>query len=376
VTRRLVLLGGGHAHLFVLEGLAKRPLRGVETTLISLDPRQAYSGMVPGMIGGRYQLDELSFDLPAICRRAGATFLQGGVTRLIPAERRVVLNIGLSLVYDLVSIATGSTVEGGDLPGVVEHALRVKPIGRAVEIVPALERAARVTREPAVVVVGGGAGGVEMALAARARLRMLGRADASVTLIESEARLFGGRMPAAEGTVTRALAANRVTLRLGAKVTEVLADTVRLEPPAPSLPANVTIWAAGAAAAALSRESGLAMDDRGFVLVDDRLRSVSNAAVFAAGDAATLERYPGTPKAGVYAVREGPVLWHNLQAAARGDTPGLRYDPQPRFLALLNTGDGRAILSYGRVSAWGHWAMMVKDRIDRSFMRRFHRLQR
>jgi selenide,water dikinase len=215
-----------------------------------------------------------------------------------------------------------------------------------------------------------------MALAARARLRMLGRADASVTLIESEARLFGGRMPAAEGTVTRALAANRVTLRLGAKVTEVLADTVRLEPPAPSLPANVTIWAAGAAAAALSRESGLAMDDRGFVLVDDRLRSVSNAAVFAAGDAATLERYPGTPKAGVYAVREGPVLWHNLQAAARGDTPGLRYHPQPRFLALLNTGDGRAILSYGRVSAWGRWAMMVKDRIDRSFMRRFHRLQR
>ncbi|MGH7515970.1 MAG: FAD-dependent oxidoreductase [Gemmatimonadales bacterium] len=376
MTGRLVLLGAGHAHLFVLEGLAKRPLRGVETTLISLDARQAYSGMVPGMIGGRYELDELSFDLPAICRRAGVTFLQGGATRLIPVERRVVLDAGTSLVYDLLSITTGSTVEGGDLPGVAEHALCVKPIGRAVEIVPALERAARLTREAAVIVVGGGAAGVEMALAARARLRMLGRVDASVTLIESEARLFGGRTPAAEGPVTRALAANRVTLRLGAKVSEVLADAVRLEPPARALPANVTIWAAGAAAAALLRDSGLALDERGFLLVDDRLRSVSDAAVFAAGDAATLERYPGTPKAGVYAVREGPVLWENLQAAARGDPPGVRYRPQPRFLALLNTGDGRAIVSYGRVSAWGRWAMTVKDRIDRSFMRRFHRLQR
>jgi NADH dehydrogenase FAD-containing subunit len=109
--------------------------------------------------------------------------------------------------------------------------------------------------------------------------------------------------------------------------------------------------------------------------VNDHLQSVSDPAVFAAGDAATLARFPGTPKAGVYAVREGPILWASLRAALNGARFSARYKPQPRFLALLNTGDGRAILSYGRLALWGRAWMALKDRIDRGFMRRFQRLE-
>jgi len=374
VTRRLVLLGGGHAHLFVLAGLATRPPRGVETTLISLDQRQAYSGMVPGMIGGRYQLPELSFDLPAISRRAGVAFIHAEVVQFAPAERRVVLAGGRSVEYDVLSVATGSTVEGGDLPGVAAHAYRVKPIGRALEIVAALERAAAMTADPAVVVVGGGAAGIEVALGARARLRRLGRLGATVTVVESEPRLLGGRMPAAERAATRALTANGVTVRLGSRVAAVLPDAVQLGSGS-TLPAHVTIWSTGAAAPLLLRESGLALDPRGFLLVDDRLRTVADPAVFAAGDAATLEHRPGTPKAGVYAVREGPVLWQNLVAAVAGGAPPMVYRPQPRFLAILNTGDGRAIVSYGPAATWSGWGMTLKDRIDRRFMRRFQALE-
>ncbi|MGH7631822.1 MAG: FAD-dependent oxidoreductase, partial [Gemmatimonadales bacterium] len=290
------------------------------------------------------------------------------------AERGVVLEDGGSLGYDLLSIATGASAEGADLPGVAEHALRVKPISQAVEIVRALERAARASG-PAVVVVGGGAAGIELALAARARLRQLDRPAAGVTVIESGPRLLGGRMAVAERAVARALAANRVAVRLGSKVAAVAADALHLDTGA-ALPADLVIWATGAAPPPLLRKSGLRVDARGFLLVDDRLRSVSDPAVFATGDAATLEDYPDTPKAGVYAVREGPVLWRNLAAAARGVALVTRYRPQPRFLALLNTGDGRAVVSYAAAATWSTWGMQLKDWIDRRFVRRFQALER
>jgi pyridine nucleotide-disulfide oxidoreductase family protein len=368
---RLVLLGGGHAHLFVLEGLARLPLKGVDATLISLDGRQAYSGMVPGMIGGQYQPSQLSFDLSAISRRAGVTFLREEAVELAPEKRQVRLASGRAIEYDILSVAIGSTIEGGDLPGVAEHAYRVKPIGRAAEIVPALEQAA--AEAAAVVVVGGGAAGIEVALSARARLRRLGREEATVTLLESAPRLLGGRMPSAERCLVRALAANRVGVRLDCRVAAVLADAVRLES-GTTLPSHVTIWSTGAAAPPLLRRCGLPLDPRGFLLVDPQLRSVGDPAVFAAGDAATLARNPGTAKAGVYAVREGPVLWRNL-AAASGIARPRAYHPQQNFLAILNTGDGKAVLGYRGLATWSGWAMALKDRIDRGFIRRFQRLE-
>jgi selenide,water dikinase len=330
--------------------------------------------MVPGLIGGRYGLPELCFDLAAMCRRAGVSFIEREVVRLEPSHRRILLAGGASLEYDLLSVATGSTAEGGDLPGVAEHALRVKPIGRAVELVPALERAARLRDDPSIVVVGGGAAGVEVALAARARLRALGRHRSGVTLVEARAHLLGGHPPAAERVVGRALAANAVTVRLGRRVSSVASEAVRLES-GEELRADMVVWATGAAAPALLRDSGLPVDSRGFLLVTDRLESTADPAVFAAGDAASLAPYPATPKAGVYAVREGPVLARNLAAAAIGGGTAIAYRPQPRFLALLNTGDGRAVLSYGRVAVWASWAMQLKDWIDRGFMHRFQRLE-
>jgi selenide, water dikinase len=368
-----VLLGGGHSHLFVLEGLTRQRLPDVEITLVSLDRRHAYSGMVPGLIGGRYDVASLSFDLSAISRRAGVHFVQAAATAIDPENRRLSLADGQMLGYDVVSIAVGSTVQGEDLPGVAEFARRVKPIGRAVELVPALERVSAADRPPAVVVVGGGAAGVEVALGLRARLRRLGRSAAGVTLVESTDRLLGAHLPAAERLARRALAANGVAVLLGTPVDRVRADGIEIG--GRHVPAELVVWATGATATNLLRRSGLASDRRGFVLVNDHLQSVSHPEVFAAGDAASLARYPDTPKAGVYAVREGPVLWANLQAAVSGRTLPRRYRPQRRFLALLNTGDGRAIFSYGSVALWGRPWMALKDRIDRGVMRRFQRLQ-
>ncbi|HEX5387052.1 MAG TPA: FAD-dependent oxidoreductase [Gemmatimonadales bacterium] len=372
---RLVLLGGGHAHLFVLEGLARGLFGPVDATLVSPVRHQAYSGMVPGLIGGRYRTEELSFDLEATTARAGVTFVCSRARRILPAEREVELEDGRRIGYDLLSVATGSTVRGTDLPGVREHALVVKPIDRAEVIVPALEQAAAEHGSALrVVVVGGGAAGAEVALALRARLRTLSAAaSARVALLESGSEVVPDRAPAARRKVRRALALNGIELKLGAQVHAVDGRGATLADGS-TVPMHLLVWAAGAGPSDLLRASALETDARGFLLVDDRLRSLSDPRIFAAGDAATLAAYPATPKAGVYAVREGPVLRDNLAAACHGRDPSRSYSPQHRFLALFNTGDGRAILSYGPLALRARWAMRLKDRIDRRFMRRFQRL--
>ncbi len=371
---RLVLLGAGHAHLFVLEGIAQGAFTGAEVTLVSPIERQVYSGMIPGMLAGRYRPEELSFDLVAVARGAGVRYVSAAARRIRADTGEVELGGGAVLPYDVLSIATGSTVRGTDLPGVRSRALAIKPIDRALAIVPALAEALRADKHPPVVVAGGGAGGIELALAVRARLSLLAGPDTgTVTLLESAPDLFGGRLPSVERAVWRALARNRVALRCGAEVVAASERGVQLAD-GTEVPARVLVWAAGAAATDLLRTSGLALDEQGFPVVDERLRSISHQRIFAAGDAATLAHWPDTPKSGVYAVREGPVLCANLAAVCRGLDPPRMYRPQRRALALLNTGDGRAILSYGRLAASGRWVMALKDGIDRRFVGRFQKL--
>jgi selenide,water dikinase len=133
--------------------------------------------------------------------------------------------------------------------------------------------------------------------------------------------------------------------------------------------ADAIVWATSAAAAPWLAASGLGTDERGFVCVDDYLRSVSHPFVFAAGDCATLASHRH-PKSGLYAVRHGPPLATNLLAHAHGRRLQ-PYRPQPRGLALIGTGDRAAILSWGPLAAKGRWVWRWKERIDRAFVARY-----
>ncbi|MBA3344506.1 MAG: FAD-dependent oxidoreductase [Gemmatimonadales bacterium] len=372
---RLLLVGGGHAHLFVLEGLGRgRFPAGVQATLVAPERLHPYSGMVPGLIGGRYRPEEVVFDLETLARWAGARFVQGSAAGIDLTAEAIELESGERLPYDIVSFAVGAGPSGTSIPG-VGAAVPVKPIERTLKVGPELARAVEQVRgrQVEIVVVGGGAAGVEIAFNLRARHRLLSSAPARITIVDGHPHLLRDRSAATAKLARRALNESAIGLRLGSEVAEVRDGAVRLAG-GDELPADLTIWATGASAPALFSRAGLATDGDGFVLVDQTLRSVSHPAVFAAGDAATLKRYPDTPKAGVYAVRQGALLCDNLAAALRG-TPGSSraYRPQRRFLALLNTGDGSAILSYGPVALWARWAMVLKDRIDRRFMARFRR---
>lgn len=360
---RLLLVGGGHSHLFVLEAFARQPLVGVTLALVAPAPLATYSGMIPGVLAGHYPLRAAQIDLRRLAARAGATLVAARAVAIDPQRRTIALDDGRDLAYDLLSFDIGAHAAAVAPASPGAPLVPIKPIDAAVAAIATALAARPAARA---VVIGAGAGGCEVALALQARLR---RGGGRVALCDRAARPLPGFAAAAVRRTERALAAAGVAWHGEAAAAALEDDGVRLADGA-HLPAELIVTAAGVAAAPLFAAAGLAVDGRGFLLVDDALRCPAHPEIFAAGDCATMVSRPALPKAGVFAVRQGPVLAANLRAALTGAAPA-SYRPQTRTLALLNTADGRAILSYGVLAAQGRWVWRLKDAIDRRFVRRF-----
>jgi NADH dehydrogenase FAD-containing subunit len=351
--------------------MAQHPLSGVEVVVVSPEPMAPYSGMVPGWLAGLYRFDEIVIDFPALVSSAGAAaarWVQGEVHALDPARRQLTLTDGTMLDYDLLSLNVGSTLN----PPQAEHAqvLPLRPLAmlrRQYEPLLDRWRDDRASRPFVVTAVGGGAAGFEALLAVLQRLRRL-RPDRVVHggLLTRGSVLLPGLAPAARRAAQRALDRNGVTVQPGSAWCEPVDQS-----------SDVVLWATGAESQGWQRDparrGALAVDDDGFVQIDAQLRSVSHPQVFATGDCASWAG-AGLPKAGVHAVRMGPVLADNLRAALTAGGDFKQHRPQRQFLALLATGDGRAIASRGPFGAEGAWAWRWKDRIDRRFLQQFRTL--
>lgn len=373
--RRLLLVGGGHAHLEVLRRAAIRPIAGTEIVLVSPFPTHHYSSMVPGLLQRRYREAELAFDLRGLCAAAGARFVEDSATEVDGAGRHV-RTAGGGIDFEAASLDVGSDPAGLDVPGAREHAHTVRPITRAAALAAALDHlaAGRPGAGLPVCVVGGGAAGAEVAWAVHRRLAAAGQAP-RVALVERGAELLPEYAPAARDRATRLLEARGVRLLVGRDVAAVSPIAVTLAG-GEQVESRLTVWLTGAAPGELLRRSALAHDARGFVLVDPTLREAGGAPVWGAGDCVTPRDHPLTPKAGVYAVRQAPVLAANLRAFCEGRSPARRFVPQPHFLALLNTGDGRALLRWHGMLSHSWMAWELKDWIDRRYVRRYQRLYR
>jgi pyridine nucleotide-disulfide oxidoreductase family protein len=365
-----LLAGTGHTHLEILRRLILEPLPEVELTVVSTGSLHHYSGMVPGYLQGTYQEEEIAVRVPDLVERAGGSFLQGRAVGVDPAGRRVRVETAegvREVPYDLASFAVGSNTAGIDDPRIAGEAQRIKPLER----VHALRERLLDLKGGPVAVIGGGAAGVEVALAAAAVLEKGAQAH-RITVLESGADLLSGYRERFRERARAILRQRRIAVRTGLRVCAVHADEVETEEGV-RIPSRLTVWLTGAVAWPLFRDSGLPLDERGFLLTDEALRSVADPRIFAAGDCGTLARHSDTPKAGVYAVREGPVLWASLKAAVRGGEPP-RYEPQHGFLSILNTGDGRALLDYRGAVSHSRWVWRLKDRIDRRFLARYQGL--
>ena len=358
----------------VIRSLAMNPEPGVVVTLIAKELDAPYSGMLPGLVAGHYDFDACHIDLVRLAGSAGFRLVHGIVTGLDRGSRRVLIEGRAPLGYDLVSIDVGITPNLGGLPGAEEHALAVKPVSSFYQRWRDLEERALTPDGPRrIVLIGAGAAGFEVILAARHRLRLLAAArginpdDFSFQLVGSS-QLLPTQNPYARRIARRCLAEQRVDLIENDRVVAVAADHVRLSS-GRTLATDAVLISTDAQPAGWFKDSGLPLDERGFLAVRPTLQLLDDDDIFAVGDCATVLEHR-REKAGVFAVRQGPPLTENLRLRAKG-LAARPFRPQTQFLTLISAGEKYAIASRNGIAIGGRSIWNWKDRIDRDFMDMF-----
>jgi selenide,water dikinase len=373
----LVLIGGGHSHLFVLKALGETPVPGLRITLIAKEVCAPYSGMIPGFVSGYYSHDDCHIDLRRLGAFAGARLIEGVAVGVDRSARRVAIEGRPSIPYGLLSIDVGITPNLDDIAGAGEHGFPVKPISTFAPRWQALEAAALRPGGPReIVVVGSGAAGFELVLAMRERLRTRAAATGSdpdayrFTLI-GDARVLPTHNVIARWLGRRALGRAGVAVIENDGAAAVDKGGVTLTS-GRVVRANAVILVTRAAPPAWFAATGLPRTEAGYLAVRSTLQLRDDDDIFAAGDCAAVEGQP-REKAGVFAVRQGPPLADNIRARAEGRA-AKPFHMQRHFLTLLSVGGRRAIGARGPFAWEGDWLWRLKDRIDRKFMAKFRDL--
>lgn len=333
----LVLIGGGHSHVAVIKQLGMKPLPGVRITLVSESTYTPYSGMLPGLIAGHYAFDDCYIDLRKLCQWANVRFIHSEVTSVNPVERHIVCHQYPSLRYDLLSINTGSRPALHTINGALNHGHAVKPVNKFLDHWWQWLNSVSATdtnQLQHIVVVGGGAAGIEVLLAMHYYLRSNTHINAKFTLVCSDEKLLASHNVRVQDFFRHHLNSLRIEIMTACKAVSAAPHQLLLDN-GKSLAADFVTWAIHAGAQPWLAKSGLSCDSQGFIQVDKFLRSITHPDVFAVGDSAAFMP-TALPKAGVYAVRQGPILTHNLVATLK--QRALRpYRPQHHFLSLLTT---------------------------------------
>ncbi len=378
---RIVLLGVGHTNAHVLRMWKMKPIRDTELVCVSNFPVSTYSGMLPAVLAGQYPKRRMEIDLVRLCTANRARLVVDQVTGLDSENNRLLFDERPPLDYDALSIGIGSvpTMAGVtvvETEGENPIFLPIKPMQTFVARLTArMQELARtvVGRPLRFGVVGGGAGGVEIAFALPKRIGMtLPDRGYTLHLIHGGKRLLPGLLDSTAAIVEQQLRHDAVQMHMERRVTEVRAGSVLLDDET-ELELDVLLWATSATAPPLLGKLGLETDDRGFLLTSSTLQSKSNERIFAVGDTGTIENVD-RPKSGVFAVRQGPILWNNLKAVIDG-TELDEFRPQVEFLKLLNTADGRAVAEYQGRNFHNSWAWKWKDVIDSRFMDKYQNYQ-
>jgi len=358
----------------VLKNFAMNPIASVRLTLVSRDLHTPYSGMLPGFIAGHYSYDDAHIDLLPLARYAAARIIHDEVVGLDADLGQVKFASRPALDYDLVSINIGS--RPASPPGTETDRLQfaVKPIDRFIESWAELEQRLLASDEDfQLAIIGGGAGGVELALSLDFRARQLRSTSArlKISIVTDRDQLLPGHNTRVRRMFTRILEQRGIRVIYDCAVTGFDDGLLQAELTT-SIASDAAIWVTHASPVGWLGDSGLELDSSGFIALNPCLQSVSHANVFAAGDIAAVSEYP-RPKSGVFAVRQGLPLARNLKRHLRGQK--LKpFAPQKQFLSLISSGERFAVASRGPWALQGKWCWWLKDRIDRNFMRRFSEL--
>ena len=362
-AKRLVLLGAGHTHVLALPAIAAAVAKaGWELLLVCGESKVAYSGMMTGAIAGLYRQEEIYIDIPRLAAASRVKLVGEDAVELNASKRMLRLADGSSVSYDLLSLNVGGTI-GVAFPGSPQNCCPVKPVADFFSWLDALPANPART----VAVVGGGVAGVEVALAIDARLRAAGRRG-GVFIVGAHEQLTPG-YPVLSRVLGRHMQRRGISVLLGSPAIKASAERIILQNGA-SASISEAVIATGVHTWQGLAGSGLVVDAGGFVEINRKLQSISHPEVFASGDCAHLDLAAGVlRKAGVYAVRQAPVLAANLAAAMTGGSLQ-DWNGSGEALAIVADGLGGAIAHRNGRTVAGKWVWKWKDYLDRRFMRR------
>lgn len=357
--KSLVLVGGGHAHLHCLEQINNDSQKDWRVRLISPSPYQYYSGMFSGYTEGVYSLDDIRIDLSKLCQNIDVEFIEDTITAVDAKSQKLTGENGAVYPYDIVSFDIGSQTAIPE--SIKNHALSIKPNYRF----PDQLLKARESTYP--VIVGGGASGVELAFSILS-WRKQNQLPNNVALFSST-QLLISQGSAASKKIETIAAQKALPFYSGTGIESVDENNVTTST-GDSHPQTEVLWLTGPKSFELFQTSGLPTDTNGYLLVNEMLQNNQHPEIFGAGDCVTIDQYPALAKNGVYAVRQGPILWENLKKSlSKGQL--VRFTPQKRYISILSTGDGEAFLSYGSQLFHGKIPWKMKQYIDRKFMKRY-----
>ncbi|NJN71815.1 MAG: selenide, water dikinase SelD [Limnothrix sp. RL_2_0] len=371
----LVLVGGGHSQAIALRMWAMNPLSDVRLTLISNVTYTPYSGMLPGYVAKFYDYEETHIDLRRLAYFAKAEFLRDEVIGLDLENKKVICRDRPPVRFDYLSLDLGSTPNVENISGAKEFTIPAKPVPKFLAAWQQIlyEASKNPAKKQEITIVGGGAGGTELAFNIHHALtqKLVSPDLLSLHLIHRGFELISGNENPWVSKKTKTLLLERgVNLHLEDEVTEVFKSGLQCQSGLKFT--GKVIWVTQASAPAWIKASGIQTDNRGFVLVDETLRSPSHPCIFATGDIASMRDHP-RPKAGVFAVRQGKPLFQNWRRTFTGEDL-IYYKPQKRYLALIGTGDKQAIASWWKLGWRSKWLWNWKDKIDRKFMDQFAEL--
>ncbi|NOR80607.1 MAG: selenide, water dikinase SelD [Methyloprofundus sp.] len=369
IFKDLVLVGGGHTHALVLRKWAMNPIPGVRITLISPQTMTPYSGMLPGLIAGHYTFAQTHIDLVKLALWANIRFIQDSVVGIDTENNILQLKSRPAIEFDIASIDIGSTPTQ-HIEGSAEFSTPIKPISEFYQRWNLIQQQVQQNKIKSLAVVGGGAGSVEVIMSIAFKLQHI-TPPLQYHLVTAAEDILPGYNRSVIHRVKQQLNKYNIAIHHSTRAEKLSQGTIHCKN-GELIHVDEIIWCTQAAGAAWLQLNQLECDDSGFMKVRQTLQSLHHDHIFAAGDIANMVANP-RPKAGVYAVRQAPVLFHNLRAQLLNQ-PLQEYKPQDGFLSLLALGKKQATGSKSLLSFSGSWVWRWKDAIDTKFMQQFHQL--
>lgn len=350
--------------------MGTRP-RNAELICVTDFPISTYSGMLPGVLAGQYPIEDMEIDLVRLTNSAGVRLVVGKVNGLDRARRRLLFEDRPPLPYDLLAIGIGSrpTMSGVE----IKHASAMVPVKPMQTFLARLDQ--RVVelkktvsgRELKICVVGGGIGSIEIAFGLRQRFAKDGK-QPHVRLVTSASHAGKGLLDSTVNKISDQFRKHNIAVSPNSRVARIESDQVVLSGGG-TIDADIVIWATNAVAHNLFEKFDLEKDSRGFILTKPTLQSKTDERIFAVGDSGTIESAK-LDKAGVFAVRQGPILTENIQHFIEGRSL-THYEPQKNYLKIVNVCDGTAISQHYGKSVHGKTQWWLKNRIDVKFMKMY-----